>query len=78
MEGWHFSAFVYYKKGENIKRRKYLLCEYFYLLGNKDRLQVVTVATSETDGYTRFMRSAKHLNLEVEVSDTMFFVLVQS
>ena len=30
-------------------------------------LQVVTVATDETDGFKRFMESAKHHNINVEV-----------
>ena len=32
------------------------------------RLRVVTIATSETDGYQRFIRSAKLFDLDVEVS----------
>lgn len=32
------------------------------------RLQVVTVATEETDGYRRFMDSAERFNLSVQVS----------
>lgn len=31
------------------------------------RLRVVTIATSETDGYQRFIRSAKLFDLDVEV-----------
>ena len=31
------------------------------------RLKVITVATEETDGYLRFMRSAKLFDLDVEV-----------
>ena len=31
------------------------------------KLRVVTIATSETDGYKRFMRSAKLFDLNVEV-----------
>ena len=31
------------------------------------RLKVVTIATNETDGYKRFMRSAKNFDLDVEV-----------
>lgn len=32
------------------------------------RLKVVTIATNETDGYKRFMRSAKLFGIDVEVS----------
>uniref|UniRef100_A0A7N6A489 Procollagen-lysine,2-oxoglutarate 5-dioxygenase 1 n=1 Tax=Anabas testudineus TaxID=64144 RepID=A0A7N6A489_ANATE len=32
-----------------------------------DKLLVVTVATKETDGFTRFMKSAKHFNYSVKV-----------
>ena len=35
------------------------------------RLKVVTIATNETDGYKRFMRSAKMFDLDVEVSGEM-------
>ena len=38
---------------------------------DKLKLRVVTIATSETDGYQRFMRSAKLFNLDVEVRQTM-------
>lgn len=31
------------------------------------RLRVVTIATSETDGYQRFIRSARLFDLDVEV-----------
>lgn len=31
------------------------------------RLKVVTIATNETDGYKRFMRSAKLFGIDVEV-----------
>lgn len=31
------------------------------------RLQIVTIATEETDGYHRFMRSARLFDLNVEV-----------
>ena len=30
-------------------------------------LQVITVATEETDGFKRFISSAKHFNINVEV-----------
>lgn len=33
----------------------------------KDKLLVVTVATKETDGFKRFLRSAKHFNYSVKV-----------
>ncbi|XP_026224637.1 procollagen-lysine,2-oxoglutarate 5-dioxygenase 1a [Anabas testudineus] len=33
----------------------------------EDKLLVVTVATKETDGFTRFMKSAKHFNYSVKV-----------
>ncbi len=32
-----------------------------------DKLLVVTVATKETDGFRRFLRSAKHFNYTVKV-----------
>lgn len=32
------------------------------------KLLVVTVATDETDGYQRFMKSCKHFNFNVKVS----------
>lgn len=32
-------------------------------------LQVVTVATEETDGFRRFAKSAKHFNINVEVRE---------
>lgn len=32
-----------------------------------DKLLVVTVATKETDGYRRFLRTAKHFNYTVKV-----------
>ncbi|XP_069581318.1 procollagen-lysine,2-oxoglutarate 5-dioxygenase 1 isoform X2 [Brachyistius frenatus] len=35
--------------------------------GPGDKLLVVTVATKETDGFRRFMRSAKHFNYTVQV-----------
>ena len=35
---------------------------------NELTLQIVTVATDETDGYARFMQSAKDFGLQVEVS----------
>lgn len=35
-------------------------------------LQVVTVATEETDGFKRFMQSASHFNLSVEVKKFSF------
>ena len=38
-----------------------------YSLTDKLRLKVVTIATNETDGYKRFMRSAKIFGLDVEV-----------
>jgi len=38
------------------------------------RLQVVTVATSDTDGFSRFLRSTKLFGLNVEVSITIVFV----
>lgn len=37
------------------------------------KLRVVTIATSETDGYQRFMRSAKLFDLDVEVSVFWFY-----
>ncbi|KAM3872241.1 procollagen-lysine,2-oxoglutarate 5-dioxygenase 1 [Diretmus argenteus] len=37
------------------------------LLCLPDKLLVVTVATKETDGFTRFLRSAKHFNYTVKV-----------
>lgn len=40
---------------------------YIFLPEGDIRLQVVTVATRETDGYERFMRSAKMYDLNVEV-----------
>lgn len=45
-----------------------------FVLGDELRLQVVTVATSETDGYERFMRSARLFDLDVEVSFTVYIV----
>lgn len=36
-------------------------------LPEEDKLLVVTVATKETDGFKRFMRSAKHFNYTVKV-----------
>ncbi|XP_074499199.1 procollagen-lysine,2-oxoglutarate 5-dioxygenase 1 isoform X1 [Sebastes fasciatus] len=36
-------------------------------LPKEDKLLVVTVATKETDGFKRFMRSAKHFNYTVKV-----------
>uniref|UniRef100_A0A668AGV0 Procollagen-lysine,2-oxoglutarate 5-dioxygenase 1 n=1 Tax=Myripristis murdjan TaxID=586833 RepID=A0A668AGV0_9TELE len=41
-------------------RKKHLLCL-------PDKLLVVTVATKETDGFRRFLRSAKHFNYTVKV-----------
>lgn len=32
-------------------------------------MKVVTIATNETDGYLRFMRSAKMFDVDVEVSE---------
>lgn len=35
------------------------------------RLQIVTIATEETDGYHRFMQSARLFDLNVEVMFTI-------
>lgn len=35
-----------------------------------EKLLVVTVATKETDGFRRFLRSAKHFNYTVKVEAT--------
>ncbi len=43
-------------------------------VGHEDRLQVITVATSETDGYERFMRSVRLFDIDVEVSTTIVFI----
>ena len=47
------------------------------------RLKVVTIATNETDGYKRFMRSAKMFDIDIEVipplsplSPALLFTLV--
>ena len=39
----------------------------FYAAEDDLKLQVVTIATDETDGFKRFMRSAKIFDLDVEV-----------
>ncbi|XP_041655153.1 procollagen-lysine,2-oxoglutarate 5-dioxygenase 1 isoform X1 [Cheilinus undulatus] len=50
-----------------------LFCEPFSLINgaeqrtSEDKLLVLTVATKETDGFGRFMRSAKHFNYTVKV-----------
>ena len=44
------------------------MCLFYLYLGDETKLQVLTVATSETDGYQRFMRSVRLLDLDVEVS----------
>lgn len=36
-----------------------------------EKLIVVTVATKETDGFKRFLRSAKHFNYTVKVGHPM-------
>ena len=43
--------------------------EMFFVFTGSDelRLLAITVATDETDGYKRFMRSAKNNNIDVKV-----------
>uniref|UniRef100_A0A7N6ATE7 Procollagen-lysine,2-oxoglutarate 5-dioxygenase 1 n=1 Tax=Anabas testudineus TaxID=64144 RepID=A0A7N6ATE7_ANATE len=50
----------------HLRRKHFHLDDYpcFYL---ENKLLVVTVATKETDGFTRFMKSAKHFNYSVKV-----------
>ena len=38
------------------------------------RLRVVTIATSETDGYQRFIRSARLFDLDVEVGALLTYM----
>ncbi len=47
---------------------KLLTCIQFCIFSDKKRLLVVTVATNATDGFTRYMRSAKKNGLNVKVS----------
>uniref|UniRef100_A0A665VVT8 Procollagen-lysine,2-oxoglutarate 5-dioxygenase 1 n=1 Tax=Echeneis naucrates TaxID=173247 RepID=A0A665VVT8_ECHNA len=43
-----------------------------------DKLLVVTVATKETDGFRRFLRSAKHFNYSVKVRTPIYDVVFAS
>ena len=43
------------------------LCAHVSRLGTGLTLQVVTIATEETDGYKRFMAAAEHFDIQVEV-----------
>lgn len=39
----------------------------FFVFPSTEKLLVLTVATKETDGFKRFMRSARHFNYTIKV-----------
>ena len=63
------SDFCYNERGECHSPHQFLLSNMSWseTIEKNYRLKIITVATEETDGFLRFMRSARHFDLDVEV-----------